>query len=52
MRCTVLVFAAFFALAFTIPLPAQQNGGGAQVAPAPGLTLSTVAWPDGDDIPL
>jgi Raf kinase inhibitor-like YbhB/YbcL family protein len=34
-------------------VPAQQQPPPAAAAPAgPGLTLSTVAWPDGDDIPL
>jgi Raf kinase inhibitor-like YbhB/YbcL family protein len=48
-----LFFFVLFALVVSIPLPAQQQPAPAAQAPAaPGLTISTIAWPDGDDIPL
>lgn len=52
LALTSLSFAVAFGAATSIPLPAQQAAPGAQAAAAPGLTLTTVAWPDGDDIPL
>jgi hypothetical protein len=48
-----LLFALFFAFVVNLPLPTQQTPPAAPAAPAgPGLTITTVAWPDGDDIPL
>jgi Raf kinase inhibitor-like YbhB/YbcL family protein len=48
-----LFFLVLFALVLSIPLPAQQQPAPAAQAPAaPALTISTIAWPDGDDIPL
>ena len=46
------LFLVVFALALTVPVPAQQQP--APVAPpaGPGFTLTIGAWPDGDDIPL
>jgi Raf kinase inhibitor-like YbhB/YbcL family protein len=53
MRSISLTFVLLFALVLTIPLPAQQQPPPAAQAPAaPALTISTIAWPDGDDIPL
>ena len=45
-------FAAVFALALTVPLPAQQPAPAPAAPAAPGFTLTIGAWPDGDDIPL
>jgi Raf kinase inhibitor-like YbhB/YbcL family protein len=46
-------FVLLFAFVLNLPLPAQQPPPTGAVAPAaPGLTLTSVAWPDGDDIPL
>ena len=52
MRLAGLLFAVVFGLALSIPAPAQQPAPAAAPPAGPGLTLSTVAWPDGDDIPL
>jgi hypothetical protein len=54
-----LLFVLLFAFILNLPLPAthaapaQQAPPTAPAAPAgPGLTITTAAWPDGDDIPL
>ena len=48
-----LLFVLLFAFVVNLPLPAQQAPPAAPAAPAgPGLTITTAAWPDGDDIPL
>jgi len=48
-----LLFVLLFAFVLNLPLPAQQAPPAAPAAPAgPGLTITTAAWPDGDDIPL
>jgi len=53
MRSITLAFVLLFGLVLSIPLPAQQAPAAAPTAPAtPGLTIATIAWPDGDDIPL
>jgi Raf kinase inhibitor-like YbhB/YbcL family protein len=47
----VVLFVSLFVLALFARLPAQQPA--APAAPAvPGLTISTPAWADGDDIPV
>jgi len=51
MKLAAPIFVVVFAVALTVPLPAQQPPPAA--APAgPGFTLTIGAWPDGDDIPL
>ena len=53
MRSVGLAFVLLFGLVMNIPLPAQQAAPAAPAAPAtPGLAISTIAWPDGYDIPL
>jgi Raf kinase inhibitor-like YbhB/YbcL family protein len=52
MKLAGLLFAVVFGLAWGIPVPAQQQPAPAAPPAGPGLTLSTIAWPDGDDIPL
>ena len=48
-----LFFIVLFAFIVNLPLPAQQAPPAAPAAPAgPGLTITTAAWPDGDDIPV
>ena len=48
-----LLFILLFAVVLSLPVPAQQPPvGPATPAAGPGLTITTVAWPDGDDIPL
>jgi Raf kinase inhibitor-like YbhB/YbcL family protein len=48
-----LLFILLFVLVINLPLPAQQAPPAALAAPAgPGLTITTVAWPDGHDIPV
>jgi Raf kinase inhibitor-like YbhB/YbcL family protein len=41
-----------FAFVFVVPLPAQQQPPPVAPPAGPGFTLTTAAWPDGDDIPL
>jgi Raf kinase inhibitor-like YbhB/YbcL family protein len=50
--CAAMLCALVFGLAFTVPLPAQQQPPPAAPPAAPGFTLTIAAWPDGDDIPL
>jgi hypothetical protein len=50
-----LLFVLLFAVVLNLPLPAQQAAPAQQppaAAAGPGLTITTAAWPDGDDIPL
>jgi Raf kinase inhibitor-like YbhB/YbcL family protein len=47
----VLSFMLLMGVAMNVHLPARQPPA-AQPPAGPGLTLSTMAWPDGDDIPL
>src|SRR5690349_17829978 len=41
-----------FAIALTVPLPAQQQPAPAAPPAGPGFTLTVGGWPDGNDIPL
>ncbi|HLG59911.1 MAG TPA: YbhB/YbcL family Raf kinase inhibitor-like protein [Vicinamibacterales bacterium] len=53
MRFIGAAFIVLYALILAVPLPAQQQPAPVAQAPAaPALTISTIAWPDGDDIPL
>ena len=52
MRFIGPLFLVLLGFALTVPLPAQQPPQPAQPPAGPGLTLTTVAWPDGDDIPV
>ncbi len=52
MRSIGPLFIVLFALVLSIPLPAQQAQPAAQPPAGPAFTLTTVAWPDGDDIPV
>jgi Raf kinase inhibitor-like YbhB/YbcL family protein len=47
-----LSFTLAFGAATTVRLPAQQAPAPAAAAAGPGLTLTSAAWPDGDDIPV
>src|SRR4029078_1095646 len=47
-----LLFVLLFAVVVNLPLPAQQPPAAPAAPAGPGLTITTAAWPDGDDIPL
>ena len=51
MKLVASLFVVAFAVALTVPLPAQQPAPAAPPA-GQGFTLTVGAWPDGDDIPL
>ena len=52
MRSLLVAFALVFAVVLTVPLPAQQTPPTPPPPNTPGLTISTIAWPDGADIPV
>src|SRR6187397_1748783 len=47
-----LLFVLLFSVVLNLPLPAQQPPAAPAAPAGPGLTITTAAWPDGDDIPL